>query len=115
MSDQNKKRDIKLQSLKTYIPFFPLTFGYRFNNDPTRKIQSDRNTFNGAREIQLMSDGNKRWNKKVHCSVQDHLTSDPTSAPRAFLLPLDSAHPYPCKKEGFEKVILWPMAERLLF
>ena len=54
------------------------------------KLQSDRNTLNGVKEIHLMSNGNKRWNKKVHCFVRDHLAPDPSSAPLTFLFPLDS-------------------------
>ena len=50
--------------------------------------QCDRNTFND-----LMSNGNKRWNKKVHCFVGEHLASDPTNAPLTFLFPRDSSRP----------------------
>ena len=49
-----------------------------------------RNASNCAREIWLMSNGNKRVNKKVHCFVGDHLAPDLSSAPHAFLFQQDS-------------------------
>ena len=83
-----------------------------------KKVRSDRNTFNGAREIHLMSDGNKRWYKKVHCFLRDHLTPDlfwPLRCSPRISLPSRQQPIHMCKEGCWESdFVAHGMAERLL-